>query len=356
VIALTAAPATAGDLAAVEDCYRSGWLTMGPRTQELEAAFALASGARHAVAVSSGTSALQLALVAAGVGPGDDVLAPALAFPGLGALVGRLGGRLVFCDVRSVADHTLDPRDVERRLTPRTRAIVVDHRWGYLADLQAVLEPAGPHGVAVIEDAAHAVLARGVGRGLAACYSLSSTKQLAIGEGGLVTTDDDATAARIRSLRSHAMTSVTWDRHRGHATTYDVVDLGHNARLDEPRAALALSRLGRLPGAIARRRDVVRAYRDALAAVPGVVVPHTESDVAAGSHGAFGILLESPTEVRRVAARAAASGIETRPLAREGVPGAGLLANATEVARRGLRLPLHETVDVEAVVAAVAGR
>jgi dTDP-4-amino-4,6-dideoxygalactose transaminase len=125
------------------------------------------------------------------------------------------------------------------------------------------------------------------------CFSLFSKKQLCVGEGGMVVTDDDELAARVRSLRSHGMTTVTWDRHRGHANSYDVTDIGFNFRLDEPRAALGRSRLPRLDADIAARRRTVRTYRDRLAGLDGLELAWDDTDVARGSHFAFPVLLEN---------------------------------------------------------------
>lgn len=358
MIDLTAVRTTEGDVRAVADCYASGWLTMGPRTTQLEAAFAAATGADHAVALSSGTAALHLALQAAGVGPGDDVLLPALAHPAVDGLVRRLGATPVACDVVGPLDHGIDPADVARRLTPATRAVVVDHRWGYPVALPPLAALLRGRGMALIEDAAHAVLAAGVGGGDLTCWSLSATKQLVAGEGGVVTTPHAHHADRVRSLRSHAMTSVTWDRHRGHAESYDVVEVGFNYRIDEPRAALALHRLPRLADALAHRRARVRDYRLRLGALDGVLVPYDEEAVARGTHGAFGVLFADRGARDAVATALTAARIASTPLDADGDVDPRALPHASAVRERGLRLPLHEVLgpeDVERVCSVVAG-
>jgi dTDP-4-amino-4,6-dideoxygalactose transaminase len=345
------------DVAAVLACYRTGWLTMGPRTQAFEAAFAAAAGAADAVAVASGTAAVHLALLAAGVGPGDEVLVPALTFPAAGAVVRACGATAVVCDVVGPDDHTLDAEDAAARVGPATRAILADHRWGYPCDLAALRTLCARHGLRLVEDAAHAIGADGIGGGDLTCYSLSATKQLGVGEGGAVTTADPALVAAVRSLRSHAMTSVTWDRHRGHAQGYDVVAIGHNHRIDEPRAALGLSRLPRLAAEVDHRRRIVRAYREALVDVDGLTIPFGEDAVRRGSHGAFGVLLA--TTAARDTARAAlsAGGVETAlPAAVQ--TDAPLPPRAAEVVARGLRLPLSAVTtldDVATVRAALRG-
>ena len=278
------------EVAAVADCLLEGWLTMGPRTAAFERAFAEQLGTAHGVAVSSGTAALHLAHLAAGAGPGDEVIVPAITFVATAAAVRHCGATPVLADITGPQDLGLDPEDVASRITPRTRAVCVVHYAGYPAAVEAVRELCDEHDLALIEDAAHAPSAlvaaseRKVGTiGLASAFSFFSNKVLSCGEGGLLATDDPRVAERARSLRSHAMTAGTWDRHRGYAAGYDVVDVGFNYRLDEPRAALLLARLERLEDDIAQRRRLVRRYRELLAEVPGVSLPYEDADVERSS-------------------------------------------------------------------------
>jgi dTDP-4-amino-4,6-dideoxygalactose transaminase len=285
------------DIEAVLEALRSGWLTMGPRTQELETAFAAYTGSEHAVAVSSASAALHLACVAAGVGPGDEVIAPALSFVA-DAHAGRLaGGSSVLADCVSLAEPLIDPADVERRLTERTKAVIAVHMFGYPADVEALAAICEERGIALIEDCAEADGGRlrdgspAGSFGICGCFSFFSKTQLGVGEGGIVTTDDEEFAGRLRALRSHAMTSVTWDRHRGHAETYDVTDLGFNYRIDEPRAALAHARLERLDIALEELRRVARSYRARLAGSEELLVPFPDEWVELSGHFAFPVLV-----------------------------------------------------------------
>jgi dTDP-4-amino-4,6-dideoxygalactose transaminase len=278
------------DIAAVTDVLRSGWLTMGPRTAEFERTFGDHLGVRHAIAVSSCTAALHLAYLAAGVGPGDEVIVPSITFVATAAAVRQCGGVPIPVDVCGPHDLGIDPEDVARNVTPRTKAVCVVHYAGYPVAVEEVRAVCAEHGLALIEDAAHAPSARprnGGGMlgtlGLAGAFSFFSNKVLSCGEGGLLATDDDHVADVARSLRSHSMTSGTWDRHRGHATSYDVTGVGFNYRLDEPRAALLLARLPRLEADIERRRALVRRYRELLADVDGVTVPFSDGDVGLSS-------------------------------------------------------------------------
>jgi len=290
---------TQEDLDAVAETLRSGWLTMGPRTIEFEAAFAQFIGSRHAVAVSSCTGALHLAYLAAGVGPGAEVIVPSMTMVATAAAVIYAGGTPVFADIVGVDEPLIDPDHVAELITPQTKAVVPMHFGGYGAAVDRLSALCAERGLAMIEDAAHSPLATVGGRtlgtwGLAGAFSFFSNKVLAVGEGGLLATDDDDVAAFARSRRCHAMTTVTWDRHQGHHRQYDVPGLGFNYRIDEPRAALLLSRLRRLEDDVARRRELTRRYRRLLADVPGITLPFTEESVERSSCYIMPVMVSRP--------------------------------------------------------------
>jgi dTDP-4-amino-4,6-dideoxygalactose transaminase len=300
---------------AAVSAFRSGWWSMGPRVAEFEQAFSEACAARHALAVSNGTAALHLALLATGCGPGDDVIVPSLNFVAAANAITAVGATPVFCDILGEDDLNLDPADVEAAITPRTKAVLVLHYGGHPCDMGRILELAHERGLVVIEDAAHAPGATWQGRacgtlGAVGCFSFFSNKNLPIGEGGAVVTDDDHIAERIRRLRSHGMTTLTWDRHRGHAHTYDVVVQGFNYRLDELRAAVALVQLARLPAANAARGRLVARYRSLLQERDGIVMPFEASQATAAHHLAVVVL---PVGISRDTVREAlrAKGIQT---------------------------------------------
>ncbi len=358
------------DVEAVLDCLRSGWLTMGPRTKAFEEALARYVGTPHVATVSSGTAALHLACQAAGLGPGDEVIVPAITFVASASACRYVGAEPVLCDVRGAHDFNVDIEDIARRITSRTRAVIAVHFCGYPADVAALRALCDEHELVLIEDCAQAIGAhvdasgRQVGTvGELGCFSFFSKKQLCVGEGGMVSTADGALDASVRLFRSHAMTSSTWDRHRGHDPAYDVVDIGFNFRLDEPRAALGLSRLQRLDEDIAARRAIVRAYRERLAEVPGVELAFDEQAVERASHFAFPVLLADRDKRDRFRDELKANGIQTTwyPALhtfteyQRFAPANGLPA-ATEVADRHCALPLSSTMDesdVETVVEAV---
>jgi dTDP-4-amino-4,6-dideoxygalactose transaminase len=268
---------------AVLEVVRSGWWSMGPRVEEFEESFGAFSGAAHAIAVANGTAALHLALLAAGCGPGDEVVVPSLNFVAAANAIVHTGAEPVFSDIVGPRDLNLDPEDLESAVSERTKAVVVLHYGGHPCDMDAVQSIAERGGFAVIEDAAHAPGAHIRGRacgtlGSLGCFSFFANKNLPVGEGGMIVTDDDELARTLRLLRSHGMTTLTWDRHRGHASGYDVLLAGFNYRLDEVRAAVGLAQLRRLPKENAARASVVERYREALDGARGLTMPFAASD------------------------------------------------------------------------------
>ncbi|HEU4449583.1 MAG TPA: DegT/DnrJ/EryC1/StrS family aminotransferase [Gaiellaceae bacterium] len=249
------------EIAAVAETLRSGWLTSGPRTEELERRFGEYVGARHAVALASGTAAMHLSLVAAGIGPGDEVITTPITWPATANVVVHAGATPVFVDVRE-ADLNIDPEAVAAAVTPKTKAILPVHLAGQPCDLDRL------HGLGlpVIEDAAHATESVYRGRkvgalSLATCFSLYATKNVAAGEGGMVTTDDDELADAIRD---HRLTR------RGEGSLYDVTVAGFKANLSDVLAAIALCQLRKVEAHAEIRRRHVAAYDEAVAGLAGI--------------------------------------------------------------------------------------
>ena len=303
---------------AVLEVVRSGWWSMGPRVEEFEKAFSSFTGADHAIAVANGTAALHLALLAVGCAPGDEVVVPSLNFVAAANTIVHTGAEPIFCDIKGAVDLNLDPDDVESAVTDRTKAVVVLHYGGYPCDMDAVQQTAERHGLAVIEDAAHAPGARFRGRpcgtiGTLGCFSFFANKNLPVGEGGMIVTGDEELARTLRLLRSHGMTSLTWDRHRGHAAGYDVLLPGFNYRLDEVRAAVGLVQLRRLPRENAARASVVARYREALHGERGLTVPFAgaEGSEREPAHHLAVVLLPEGTERTAVRAALEERGIQT---------------------------------------------
>ncbi len=306
------------DIEAVAETYRSGWLSMGPRTEELEAELARYTGAQHAIAVTNGTAALHLICLAAGLGTGDEVIVPSMTFVATVNAIAYTGATPVFADIQSPTEPWLSASAAESAITARTRAIMTVAYGGHPGQTRELGELARRHELALLEDAAHAIGARDGGRqlgtvGAAGAYSFFSNKNLAVGEGGAVTTDDAEMAARMRLLRSHGMTTLSWDRHRGHAAGYDVVARGFNYRIDEPRAALALRRLARLDAENTRRHRLDIRYREKLGALGGITPtqapPAGEGDTPA--HHLFTAVLDKGVDRDGLRARLASEGIQT---------------------------------------------
>jgi dTDP-4-amino-4,6-dideoxygalactose transaminase len=296
------------DIATVAEVYRSGWLSMGPRTEEFELELARYTGARHAVAVANGTAALHLICLAGGLGAGDEVVVPSLTFVASVNAIAYTGAKPVFADIAGPAEPWPGVRDVEAAITSRTRAIMAMSYGGHPGEIAALRDLAARRGLTLLEDAAHGIGVRHEGRhlgtfGAAGAFSFFANKNLAVGEGGAVVTDDDAVAERARLLRSHGMTTLTWDRHRGHAAGYDVVALGFNYRIDEPRAALATARLARLDAETARRRELDARYRERL---PAGVTP-----TAPPAHHIFTVVLDEAIDRDAVRAALRERGVQT---------------------------------------------
>jgi dTDP-4-amino-4,6-dideoxygalactose transaminase len=347
------------EIKAVSDTYRSGWLSMGPRTEELESQFASYVRSAHAIAVTNGTAALHLICLGAGLGPGDEVIVPSLTFVATANAIRYTGASPVFADIAGLERPWLSADEVAMAIGPKTRAIMNMTYGGHPGDSAALAELAAGRGLILFEDAAHGLGGSLAGRqlgtfGLAGAYSFFSNKNLAVGEGGMVVTDDDKLAARVRLLRSHGMTSLTWDRHRGHASGYDVVELGFNYRIDEPRATLATERLARLDAENRRRAAAAGVYRDRLGDLRGVRPTLQTVDNGSSANHLFTVVLSEAADRDAVRASLAARGVQTSlhypPVHRFTAYGLGLeLPLTDEYARRAVTLPLFSTISEEQI-------
>jgi dTDP-4-amino-4,6-dideoxygalactose transaminase len=297
------------------EVVRSKWLSTGAKTAEFERRFAERLGCRHAVAVSNCTAALHLALLAAGVGPGDEVVVPSLTFVATVNAVLYCGAVPVFGDIAGMDDLRLDPEDAARKLSRRTKAVVPMHYGGYPCNMDAFSAMASGGGPRVVDDAAHAPGSVWRGRPVgtladASCFSFYANKNLVTGEGGMVTTDNDAIGAFARMNRSHGMTALSYDKHRGHAIGYDVVSVGFNYRMTEIQAALGIVQLGKLDRNNAVRRGLTRAYRERLAAVPGLTIPFAGGEDESACH-LFVVVLPERVDRTLVQGRMKELGIQT---------------------------------------------
>jgi len=299
----------------------SGWVTQGPEVAAFEHEFAAYVGAPHACAVSSGTTALHLALLAVGVRPGDEVVTVSHSFIATANAIRYCGATPVFVDV-DPATFNMDPARVEGAIGPRTRALLVVHQLGMPCDLRALTEIAARHNLPVVEDAACAIGSEidlragweriGRPRGALACFSLHPRKLLSTGDGGVITTADAALDRQTRLLRQHGMTTTDRQRHEAHVVTLEsYVTLGYNYRLTDIQGAIGREQLARLPDAIARRRSLADRYHAVLGGIPGLRVPR-EPAWARSNYQSYCVRLPDGVDQRRVMQRMLDDGIATR--------------------------------------------
>ncbi len=264
---------TQEDEASILDALRSGWVTQGPKVQAFEEAFANKVGARYAVATSSCTTALHLALIAAGVSAGDEVICPSFTFIATANAILYCGARPIFIDI-DPETYNLDPSLLQRAVTSRTKAILVVHQVGLPADMDRINSIAAKHGISVIEDAACAIGATykqepiGKPHSFLACFSFHPRKILTTGEGGMITTNDEDVAVRLKQLRHHGMSVSDLARHQSKTVVSEEYrELGYNYRMSDLHAALGLSQLQRLDEIIKKRRVLAETYRKAFSEI-----------------------------------------------------------------------------------------
>jgi len=284
------------EMDAVARVLRSKWLSMGPEVEGFETEFAALQGVRYALAVSSATAGLHLAYLAVEIGPGDEVIQPALNFVAAANMTVACGAAPIFADIISLAEPTIDPANVADLITPETKAVVAMHYGGNLCRMTELLTLCRERNISLIEDACHAVGARyhdalrrpphgtmAGSIGEIGTFSFFANKNIVTGEGGMIVMNREDLAEKARLLRSHGMTSLTWDRHRGHASTYGVVSHGYNYRLDELHGALGRTQLKKLLGNNERRRKLLGSYKNVIDSLDGWTMPFGDFiEVSAG--------------------------------------------------------------------------
>jgi dTDP-4-amino-4,6-dideoxygalactose transaminase len=233
---------------------------------------------KHAFAVSNGTAALHIACKVLVIGSGDEVITPSLTFVATTNVILYVNAIPVFADITSLDNFNISPEDISKKITDKTKGIIVVHYGGYPCDMDTIIDIARQNKLNVIEDAAHAPGAEYKGKKLGTigdigCFSFFANKNLVTGEGGMIVTNDDSLAERIKNIRSHGMTTLTWDRRQGHAHSYDVVEIGYNYRISEIESALGLVQLKKLGKNNKRRGEVTQRYRDQLENVTGISIP-----------------------------------------------------------------------------------
>jgi dTDP-4-amino-4,6-dideoxygalactose transaminase len=338
------------EAAAAAAAVASGWVAQGPRVAEFEAAFAAAIGSGHGVAVSSCTTGLHLALVAAGLGPGDEVIVPSLSFIATANAARYVGAQPVFADV-DLTTQNLTPQTVEPHLTARTRAVILVDQAGVPADLDAMTALCAPRGIAVIEDAACAAgstyRGRAVGAGAdLAAYSFHPRKLLTTGEGGMLVTPDAEVAARLRRLREHGMDVSAADRHAsGQPVIEHYVEVGFNYRMTDIQAAVGLVQLAKLPQLVARRRELAGRYTELLADIGGLTMIG-DPEYGTTNFQSFWVLLPGDFPVSRddLMRRLAEAGVSARR---------GIMAAHTEPAYADTShepLPVTERLSADSLI------
>lgn len=347
---------------AVAAVLDSGWITMGERIQEFEQKFSVfLGGGAKAVAVSNGTAALHMALLALGVGPGDEVIVPALTFVADINVVRLVGATPVLADCTSFTDWNMDPADVKRRITARTKAVMIVHYAGYPCNMETFTALCKENKIFLIEDAAHAVGALYKGQQCGtfsdvACFSFFTNKNLSVGEGGMYVTRSEELDRVGSYLRSHGMTTLTLDRHEGRAITYDVVQPGLNYRMDEMRAALGIVQLEKLSAANKMRRQLTELYVDLLSGTKGISIPFLDHPDSIPAYHIMPILLDSAIDRMAVINGLKVAGIQSSihyPAFNDfsAYSSSGLNATpvAGEISKRELTLPLYPTMGFDNV-------
>lgn len=266
------------EIEAVADTIRDNWISTGPRCEQFEQEFATALGARHALTLDNCTNCLFLAMRLLNIKEGDEVLVPSLSFVASVNCVRYVGAKPVFCDINSITDLTISADDIEKKITPNTKAIIVMHYGGFPCDMSKIIDIAQKHNLKVVEDACHGPLSEYGGQKLGTigdigCFSFFSNKNISTGEGGMMVLKGDEYYERAKLLRSHGMTTTSYQRAGGHATKYDVVDIGYNFRMDDIHAALGLAQLAKLKPDLQKRALVRKWYEEILAGIDSIVVP-----------------------------------------------------------------------------------
>jgi dTDP-4-amino-4,6-dideoxygalactose transaminase len=266
------------DIAEVVDSLKSNWITKGPKTVEFEKRFAEYVGAEYAIAVNSCTAALHLSLLAAGIGPGDEVITTPMTFAASANVVIHVGAKPVFADIDPLTMN-IDPVKIREKITPRTKAIIPVHIAGHPVDMDEILAIAREYTLFVLEDAAHAVYTQYKGKmigsiGNATAFSFYATKNLTTGEGGMVTTDDEVLADKIRVMSVHGMSRNAWNRYNTAGSWfYEILYPGYKDNMTDIQAALGMTQLAKLERVQGLREEIAQCYNAEFGKMPELEIP-----------------------------------------------------------------------------------
>ena len=285
------------------ETIKSGWISTGPKNTELEQLFTELWNVKYAVSMSNCTSALHTACLVCGFAPGDEVICPSLTFAASCNCIRYVGATPVFADIVGPNHINIDPQDIERKITSRTKGIIVVHMAGFPAKMDEIMTIAHKYNLKVIEDACHGPLSEYKGQKLGtigdcATFSFFSNKNISTGEGGMFITNNEDMAKKARLIRSHGMTTMSYQRASGHATEYDITCLGYNFRMDDIRAAIAIEQLKKLSADLNTRLHVRQHYIERLSNVKGLVIPFTENNEFVSNYIFPTVLLNSDKERR----------------------------------------------------------
>ncbi|MDD4748053.1 MAG: DegT/DnrJ/EryC1/StrS family aminotransferase [Salinivirgaceae bacterium] len=288
---------------AVVETIRSKWISTGPKCEELEHLFVEKLKVKHAVSLTNCTSALHLAFEVLDIQEEDEVICPSLTFVATVNAIRYTGAIPVFCDIKSNHHINIDGDAIEALITEKTKAIIVVHMAGFPCEMDKIMAIAKKHNLKVVEDACHGPLSEYKGKKLGTigdigCFSFFSNKNISTGEGGMIVTNDSELEKRIRLLRSHGMTVMSYQRSLGHAMAYDVVDLGYNYRMDDIRASIAVVQVNKLEADLQKRITVRKWYLERLANIKNVVVPFANHDGFVSNYIMPIVLENVSTEVR----------------------------------------------------------
>lgn len=302
---------------AVIETMRSKWISLGPKTIEFENRFAEALGSPYAVALTNCTSALHLSMLLTGIQKGDEVIVPSLTFCATVNCVKYIDATPVFCDIKSEEDLNMDVNKLKKLITPKTKAIIAMHYGGFANDMDEIVSLAEKHGIEVIEDACHAPLSEYKGKKLGTigeigCFSFFSNKNISTGEGGMLVTSNSDLYERAKLLRSHGMTSLSYERSKGHNAGYDVHGIGYNYRLDDIRASIGLVQLSKLRRDLLKRKKVRERYLKKLSRSKKINIPFRDRKEFVSNY-IFTVVLKNSDREKRdyVRSRLYEKGIQT---------------------------------------------
>lgn len=304
------------EMEAIQSVLRSGWIGMGPQTESFEAEFSEHMGfARRGVAVNSGTAALHTAMHALGIGWGDEVIVPSITFAATAASVRMAGAIPVFADSVSLNDFSIDPRDVERKISSRTKAIIVVHYGGFSVNMHALIQLGKAYGLPIVEDAAHGPFvkvsedAQGM-IGDIRCYSFHATKNMTTAEGGLLYSRDKDLLAKASLFRSHGIPVSTWSKHTGGSMSYDIEGYGMNYRMTDIAAALGRVQLSKQKKRQLIREELVRIYRNRFQEMSYIGLPYSHVLLSESSLHLMPVILGERCSRSRVLEELRGSGIQ----------------------------------------------